>query len=209
MEKNIALNYIANILTDEKLPETPFYNITSNRSMLVAGIPTLVVGWEKTKEEYPGTSIIEWKIENNLYWTYSKYERRDKYEDNIKRFNDLAVKDTIEKIKYTFFDVILDNGAHLKGFLDFLANTAKKTVYIFKDMIYLYSGVGGDGQERVIGVSLRDCEYIDPGLKKKIFSTIYSNDNITFIKSSDPIFKQLDYKLRCKSYILPFLYGSC
>lgn len=209
MRKNIALNYIANILTNEKITEMPFYNVTSDRSLLVAGIPTLVVGWEKVKEEYPGTSIIEWKIGNNLYWTYSKYERRDKYEDNVKKFNDLAVKNVIDKVKYVFFDVILDDGVRLNNFLDFLANATRKTIFISRDMIYLYSGGSNDGKERVIGVSLRDCEYIDPNLKKKIFSVIYSNDNITFIKSSDPIFKQLDYKLRCKSYILPFLYGSC
>jgi hypothetical protein len=102
------MKYIANILTDEPFNEGELYNVVRDKDKLVPDIPTLIVGWERTKAEYPDASIIEWQVADNVYWTYGKYERRDKYEANVKKFQDLSFKKFVESLKYVFYDVILE-----------------------------------------------------------------------------------------------------
>jgi hypothetical protein len=156
------MKYIANILSDEQFSDTELYNIVKEKKDLVPGIPTLIIGWDRVKEMYPNASIIEWKISDNVFWTYGKYERRDKYEATVKNFQDLAFKKFIEKLDYVFYDV-LTSPDRFNSFLMSLLSETKKTIYITGDMLYIYYA----GTKKVIGISLRDCDYLDETLKKR------------------------------------------
>ena len=92
------MKYIANILTSDPFSASELYNVTTERDSLIGGIPTLIIGWERAKSEYPDASIIDWKLDDDTYWTYGKYERRDKFEENTKRFGELALKKFIDKV---------------------------------------------------------------------------------------------------------------
>ena len=199
----INMKYIANILTDEPFLEVELYNVVKDRDLLVLGIPTLIVGWEKTKKLYQDASIIEWKVAENVYWTYGKYERRDKYETNIKKFKDLALKKYVDSINYVFYDVILSGEERFTKFIELLLSGTQKTIYITGDMMYIHI----DGTRKVVGVSLRDCDYVDETYKKRIFSAIYNNPTVTFLKNNDAISKEVRFKIRGKEYILPYLYS--
>ena len=202
------MRYIANILTDEPFEGSEFYNITNDKDLIIKGIPTLIVGWEKVKELYPGTSIIEWKVKDGVYWTYGKYEKRDRYEENVKKFMDMTFKNCVESVRYVFFDVLLYGENKISGFIDTLRGnnvqigTNVKTAYASDNMLYVYIETTGT----VYGISLRDCDYIDETYKKRIFSAIYENQTIKLLKNSDDSIKKVRYKVRDRSYILPYLF---
>ena len=197
------MKYIANILTDEPFNEGELYNVVRDKDKLVPDIPTLIVGWERTKAEYPDASIIEWNVTDNVYWTYGKYERRDKYEVNIKKFQDLSFKKFVESLKYVFYDVMLDGEDRFTKFIELLLSNAQKTVYITGDMMYIYI----DYTKKVVGVSLRDCDYLGETYKKRIFSAMYNNPSVILLKNNDAISKEIRLKTRGKAYILPYLYS--
>jgi hypothetical protein len=197
------MKYIANILTDEPFNEGELYNIVRDKKELVPDIPTLIIGWESTKAEYPDASIIEWKVADNVYWTYGKYERRDKYEVNIKKFQDLSFKKFVESLKYVFYDVMLEGEDRFIKFIELLLSNVQKTVYITGDMMYIHI----DYTKKVVGVSLRDCDYLGETYKKRIFSAMYNNPSVILLKNNDAISKEIRFKTRGKAYILPYLYS--
>ena len=197
------MKYIANILTDEPFNEGELYNVVRDKDELVPDIPTLIIGWEKTKGEYPDASIIEWEVADNVYWTYGKYERRDKYEVNVKKFQDLSFKKFVESLKYVFYDVMLDGEDRFTKFIELLLSNIQKTVYITGDMMYIYI----DYTKKVVGVSLRDCDYLGETYKKRIFSAMYNNPSVILLKNNDAISKEIRFKTRGRAYILPYLYS--
>lgn len=197
------MKYIANILTEDPFNEGEFYNVVRDKCDLVDGIPTLIIGWEKTKELYPDASIIEWEVADNVYWTYGKYERRDKFETFTKKFNDLALKKFIESVNYVFYDVITEKPERFEKFIELLLSNMGKTIYVTGDMMYinyLY-------MTKVVGVSLRDCDFVDETYKKRIFSALYNNPSVKMLKNNDSISKEARYKTRGKPYIIPYLYA--
>lgn len=197
------MKYIANILTDEPFNEGELYNVVRDKEKLIPGIPTLIIGWERTKAEYPDASIIEWKVADNVYWTYGKYERRDKYEVNIKKFQDLSFKKFVESLEYVFYDVLLTPPERFESFLASLGSDNQKTIYVTGDMMYLYY----NGTNKVVGLSLRDCDYLNEFTKKRIFSSVYNSNTVNLLKNNDEISKEIRYKAKGRAYILPYLYS--
>ena len=197
------MKYIANILTDEPFNEAELYNVVRDSKDLIPDIPTLIVGWERTKSEYPDASIIEWKVTDNVYWTYGKYERRDKYEANVKNFQDLSFKKFVDSLEYVFYDVLISTAEKLDSFLSSLASGAEKTIYVTGDMMYIYYS----GTNKVVGLSLRDCDYLEDTLKKRIFSDIYNSKTINLLKNNDEISREVRFKAKGRAYILPYLYS--
>ena len=197
------MKYIANILTDEPFDEGELYNVVRDKKKLIPDIPTLIIGWERTKAEYPDASIIERKVSDNVYWTYGKYERRDKYEVNIKKFQDLSFKKFVESLEYVFYDVLLTPPERFESFLASLASDNQKTIYVTGDMMYLYY----NGTNKVVGLSLRDCDYLNDFTKKRIFSSVYNSNSVNLLKNNDEISKEIRYKAKGRAYILPYLYS--
>lgn len=197
------MKYIANILTDEPFAESELYNVVRDHNSIVPDIPTLIIGWDKTKELYPDASIIEWKVVENVYWTYGKYERRDKYEVNVKKFQDLAFKKYVDSVNYVFYDIFLTDTKRFDSFIASLGDNVRKTAYISSDMMYICY----EGCNKVIGLSLRDCDYLNENYKKRIFSAIYNKQTVNLLKNNDTISKEVRLKVRGRVYILPYLYS--
>lgn len=197
------MKYIANIFTDESFNGIPLYNVTSARSDLISGIPTLIIGWDKTKKEYPEASIIEWKVSDDVYWTYGKYEKRDRYEINIKRFQDLAFKKFIDLLEYVFYDVLTSSENKFESFLNSLVSDVRKTIYVSGDMMYIYY----EKTNKVIGLSLRDCDYLETNIKKRLFSYVFQSQTINLLKNSDEVPKEIRFKIKGRQYLIPYLYS--
>lgn len=197
------MKHIANILTSDPFSASELYNVTAERASLIPGIPTLIIGWERTKEEYPDASIIEWQVANDVYWTYGKYERREKFEEKFKKFEELAIKKFIESASYTYYDILLGGKERFESFVKFMQRTTpEKTVYVSGDMMYIYAS-----NMEVIGVSLRDCDYMDPTFKKILFSTIYNNQSIKVLKNNNEISREIRYKFKNREYMVPYIFS--
>ena len=78
--------YVGNIITSSKIEDDNF-KICRKLETIDDSLPTLIVGWEKTKEIYgEEVSILHKKIDDKTQWTFSTKERKVDYDKDIKRF---------------------------------------------------------------------------------------------------------------------------
>lgn len=192
---------IANIITDGFFENNGLYNVIKDKEALIKGIPTLVIGWTKTKALYPNANIIEWKISDNLYWTWGNRERRDRHEMDIERFKNIAIKQFIKPIKYTFLSVLTASDNTFNKFMSSISNEQKKTIYIENDMVYICY----NGNPNIIGTYLLDFDYI--GYDKKLFfSKMFANHNNIIIKNGQDIPFKLKILFKNNLYVIPYLF---
>ncbi len=150
---------IANILTDKKFTEdSTFYNVVSSVDGLIPNLPTLIIGWNFAKSLYPDANIVNWKINDNTYFTFGSREKRSAYLKRIEKFKEIAVDNFIKSVKYEFFSVITKSNHEKAEFLNFIVNgSEKKDIYIANNgMMYIYI----PSKNAVYGILLSDVEYI-------------------------------------------------
>lgn len=192
------MKFIANILTDKPFVNTELYNVVNDKDNLIDGIPTLVIGWEYTKKMYENANILEWEIDRNTYWTYGKREKRNRYEENLEKFRELALYRFIKSVKYSYFNILISSNEE-KEYVWSLIDTNGTYVYLNNDMVYAFD----EQENKVIGFSLRDIDYLKKD-RKKVLSKIYSNTNLIEVK--DNLSWETKNALRNYSYVIPFLW---
>ena len=132
------MKFIANILTDKPFKDNDLYNVVSDKNNLIDGIPTLVVGWEYTKKLYPEASILNWEVGNNVYWTYGNREKRNKYEENIVKFRQLALTKFIKSVKYKFYGLLTTTDEEKEYILNLIGKDSGSFIYMNYDMVYIF-----------------------------------------------------------------------
>ena len=169
---------------------------------MIGGIPTLVVGWEYTKKLYPEASILNWEIGNNVYWTYGNREKRNKYEENIVKFRQLALTKFIKSVKYKFYGLLTTTDEEKDYILNLIGKDSGSFIYMNYDMVYIFDVENNI----VIGFSLRDIDYMGKE-RKGIFSKIYRNQNNNIIDIKDSLTWDTKNALRNCNYVIPYLYA--
>ena len=192
------MKFIGNIVTDTRIDLPKLYNIVRKKEDIIKDIPTLIIGYKKVNDLYDNFSMLDWEIEYNVYWTYGRRERGERYLDDIERFQQLCFNKMVKSIKYYLFNVLIEGVDKKKRFFEFLKNDTPKTVYINNDMAYIYSE-----NKHVVGISLRDIEYCG-GNKKKTLSILLKNK---VINSNEVFMNNFLYDLKNIPYIIPYLYG--
>lgn len=192
------MKYIANILTDKKFVDNNLYNVVDDKNKLINNIPTLVIGWEYTKKMFPNANILNWEIDRNTFWTYGNREKRNRYEENLKKFREISLIRLIKSIKYEFKSVLCMDKEEKINFLNCFKQE-NANVYINNDMIYLLNDVN-----KVIGVSLRDIDYIN-GDRKKFLSDIYKTCKVISL-NNDNIAYDIKIIINKYSYVVPYLF---
>ena len=194
------MRFLANILTEKKFPNEGIYNVVSNKSELIDNIPTLVIGWEFTKINYPEVNILDWEINPTTYWTFGMREKRQRYEEDIKRFKKNIFNQLVKEVKYEYINLLTKNEG-VDNLITVLKYADKINVYICDDMLYIMC----KNTNIIYGYSLKDIEYLNRS-KKEIFSTIYSNECITFINNIDDLSTEIKTALKNNYYIIPYLF---
>lgn len=196
------MKFIANILTDKNISFNELYNVVKTKDNIINGIPTLVIGWEYTKNMYPNANILDWEVEKNVYWTYGSRERRNKYEENIEKFKDLVLKHFVKSIKYEYYNILTISEDTKKYIFNLMEDSAGTNIYVFSDMLYILDR----STQKVIGLSLRDIDYMGKD-RKKIFAKIYGNVNNNFITlDGDVLSWEIRNALRNYNYAIPYLF---
>ena len=123
------MKYIANILTDKLFSDSELYNVVSSKDSLIEGIPTLVVGWEFAKLNYPKVSVIDWKIEDGVYWTFGNRERRSAFEDRTKKFKEMAINQFIKSVEYRNVNILTSTNEEKTEFMKTLSCSEGVKIY--------------------------------------------------------------------------------
>lgn len=192
--------FLANILTSENFKKSKFYNVTPDISKLIPGVTTLIVGWDRVKELYPDASILNWKINENTYWTYGKRVKREKYEKDIASFEKLVINNVYKNTEYVFFNVLITTKEEKKEFFLFLQDDSQKFLLISNNMFYIYSV----NSKKTYGISLSDIDY-EGGDRKIFLEKILRNKNNILVKERDYITFDVKDLIANKKYIIPYL----
>ena len=196
------MRYLGNIVTDSRINNLEHYNVVKTIDKVISDIPTLIVGYHKTISIYGNNfSILDWKIGDNIYWTYGRRERGDRFLEDIEKFKTLCLNYMIKTVDYRLFNILLESVDRKKEFLSYIKDKKDKIVYIDDDMVYLY-----EDNKHVMGFSLRDIEY-SGGNKKKILSILLSDEKNKVLNSKDVFNNEFNITLKNKPYIIPYLYS--
>ena len=190
---------IGNILTKEKFnDDDELYNIINDINNINNSLPTLIINWEYAKELYPESSILEWEINENTYWTFSKRKRRNRYEEDIKRFKELCINILIKNIKYEFMDILTMSCNEKKSFISLLKDDKYKSCVLKNDMVFILYD-----KKIVYGVSLRDIDYKGDD-RKKFLKQLYQNKMVEVIEKPQISYEMVNL-LKNNEYILPYI----
>ena len=191
---------IGNIVSTSSVSVSEDFNVVQSLDEIIQGLPTLIVGWDYVKKNYPDYDVTDRKLADNLYWTVKKTEKRDIYEEDLFYFTQNTYNGLVKDIDYYFLDPFSFNRKQLVRLLKKL-NTCKSISYHHDNMVYIYV------EDYILGIDISLMEFI--GFKyDKIIDKIKQKSSIFLTK--DMIF--IEYKHRIENFenqvkYLPVLYS--
>ena len=159
--------------------------------------PILVRGVEEAEKQGKEFSILNKRLDSNLFWTFGKTERRTDHERDIQNFYEYVLNKSIKNIKYYYINIFKLRYNKVKKLLDIIYNTNKKYIYINNDIIYIYYN------NYILGISLTMTDYMGVDRKKIIRKLRQNKYNIVYYHNTflDEKMKEIANK---KQYILPY-----
>jgi hypothetical protein len=129
---------VGNIISKESFTGIP-NNFNILEEVKNNEIPNLIVGWELTKTLYPEASILRKKIKDNVYWTFSSVEKRNIFENDLKKFIEKSYKDYTKKIKFFNIDPIIYKINNIDELIIKIKNVANGFAYLYLNkVVYVY-----------------------------------------------------------------------
>ena len=194
--------YIGRIITKSKNFDTlDFVDITSDTTKIDNTIPTLIVGRQTAETLYGRENIhvLDKKVGDSVYWTYSKLDRRNEFERDIDKFNAKLYKNLVSNIEYKYISPFTATFTDIKGLLNILQHKSEKIVYIFEQHLYiLYNNT-------VYGLSFTEMQYIGV-TREKIMGKIIGGKNIKMVKNNNFLSRNMRKMIKDSKIIIPYAY---
>lgn len=160
--------------------------------------PILIVGWEKAKAMPQYTSILERKLDENLYWTFGKTESRQDLEIDLQRFYKLIYDKVLSKIRYYYINVINIKYNKIKKLIEYIYSPIDKHIYVSGEMVYISYMSNG-----ILGISLTILEYC--GIQKaKVMKKLAACRYNHIIEANTKYLYKLKKVLANKKYAVPY-----
>lgn len=191
--------FLGRIISNSKQLDVPFFIEITDKCDNYS-IPTLIIGKKRAIELFgvENIHVLDKKIQENVYWTFAKNERRVDFEEDLKNFINLLVKKIDFSVNYYFINIFTEKYSFLKKFINYIYSDELKSVYVIKKHIYIYSG------KSVIGLSRYDLDYIGVD-SDKVINKIKSNPkNIVFTENE--IRPDIVKFSKSSNIIVPYLY---
>ena len=192
--------YLGRIISKRPIADLPEY-IEVSDTFVDDGVPTLVVGKKVTAELFGPESmkVLDKRIRGEVYWTFSKFERRTDFEDDVKWFVDHTVQLADAGLQYYFVNIFTESVTFLKKFVRYVRSAKKKSVYNNGVHLFFYSG------KQVIGLSLDDCEYAGIS-REKILSKIERNPYNKLFTASEFLTPKMSASVRNNDKLVPYIH---
>lgn len=187
---------IANIYTTTKF-DNELYNVTDKKESLIAGIPTLIIGWSNVKRLFPNADILNWKINDDTYWTFGKRERRSEYESRVDKFLEIAICELDKHVVYRYINLLTATTEEKNALFGKLTSESTKSVLKYYDMLYLTE----EDYNVVYGISLRDIDYEGKD-RNCVINLAKKNKSITYIEEDEcGVCNDIISKMKNKVYL--------
>lgn len=158
--------------------------------------PILIVGWDNAKQ-FEGYNILDRKLSEGVFWTFSRAENRYEFEKDLKKFYSYLFDNITKYIIYNYIDIYKLKYSKLKELYRIFISKERNYIYISNDMMYAVR----DGI--ILGVSFPMLEYCGIS-REKVLKKIKENrsDGIIYDNSKDVI--KLGRFLGNKKYAIPY-----
>ena len=195
------MKIIGNIVTNTKFTISERFNFVESFDDIIQDIPTLIIGFDEIETLVPDFNIFEHKINDELFWTFHKNEKKDKFNEIVIEFIDYCFSVLVKDVKYIYIDPIHYSGSKLKKISKKISElTNPKGIIVDNRVIYIY------GDNMIFSFDTDVCELVD--IKKdtliekygKVVGGFLDYESI-FIKYGSDI-----SSLNDKVMYLPFLY---
>lgn len=198
--------HIATIVTDDNIRFSDFIRIVKPEEYTDDGSYALIIGKDNVSRLFPYYKIkyIDRKIDNRHFWTFSKFEKRNIYENDIDVFKEFVFKKVFKNVKYKPIEVLYCRFTLLKKYINILRGDGKKITFISDNGVYVYY------DNHIYGISLDECEYV--GItRERLINFLKGCNNVTilfsdkFLSGNDRVVNESDIKY------VPYLYflGNC
>ena len=192
------MNKLGYIVTDRKISNVKeFVGVVDDISLADPTKPVLIVGIDLAKKYIDNFSILDKKVNDNLFWTFKKTENRVDFENDINYFYNYIINNITKNIKYYYINILKLKYNKIKKLYNILFSSEKKYIYISNNMLYiLYNG-------NVLGISISILEYIKIDTKK-FFRKLYSNQNNIICTNASDCVKSIKAEIGNKKYVVPY-----
>lgn len=146
-------------------------------------LPSLIIGWNKTKKLYSGkASILNKTIDTKTFWTFNPKEKIQDFNEDIDKFIELLTTDFVKNINYTLIDPIVFNVNNINKLSEIIGDNIDVT-YVVDDMIYYLKNNIIFGMDisviEFIGINKKEVFwYLENNSKKIIFEDYAQNSYI-------------------------------
>ena len=191
---------VANIVSTNKVSVSDEFNVVTSLDNIIQGLPTLIIGFDVVNKKYPDFNILSKQLGPNLFWTFKRTEKRDKYEEDLTWFMSYAYQEFVKDLSYVFVDPIQYPLRSIKKILRKMESLTNPVAYYNGRMVYVY------GDNITFGIDIKLLNFI--GLKtEKIISKIKSKSSV-FLDGDKII---IEYKKNVEALgnqvrYIPFLY---
>jgi hypothetical protein len=129
---------IGNIIIDDYIKLDNKFNIIKSLDDIIPNIPTLVVGLDNAKKLDVKLNYLERKIDDNIFWTFNKKEKRVLFEEDLFYFIEHSYTLFREKISFKFIDLILSYSEDINNIFNKIKESNNVISFIYIDMVYVF-----------------------------------------------------------------------
>lgn len=192
---------IANIVSHNEVRVSGNFRVVKTLDECIQGLPTLIVGWDLVNKYFPNFDILNKKIEENIYWTFMRSEKRDVYEEDLIYFIRSVYQQLIMDFQYIFVDVVLFSPRKLLKVVKKIYKLKNIITYQHDQMLYIFAEklIFGIDLELLRFVGINDIKVID---KLRRLSDVFLTKDIIFIDYKQSV-QILDYQVK----YVPFLFS--
>lgn len=164
--------------------------------------PTLLIG-KKNSEELIGKEkikVLDREIRKNLYWTYSKVEKRNEYEKDVEEFYQNLFKHIKKHVYYKCIDLYNTSYSEIKNILTQIGGDNVNYIYVTDNHVYIYNLC------EIIGISLNELNFLNIN-KDKIIDKLKKNRNNILIFNDFFLKNGIKKYINGNKILIPYLYS--
>lgn len=174
---------IGNIITSDSLKVDENFNVVDSLDGIIEGIPTLIIGLDNVKKIETKLNFVDRKLDDLIYWTFSKKEKRVLFEEDLFYFIENSYKYVKDSVEYIFIDFILFSDRKVGKIFNKIKESNDNITFVNERMIYIYS------DKYLFGIDLKQVEFL--GYNLELFLVKIKELSMVFLNNADIL---IEYK---------------
>jgi len=152
---------IGNVVCKKHIKIDKNFNLIKLTNEIIEGLPTLIVGLDNAKSFTDKISYLDRKINTNTFWTFTRLEKRDLFEEDLFYFIKFSYDELLKSANFKFIDLILSDSNEINKVFNNIKSSDRVITFSYENMVYVHINY------MIYGFDLRQVDYI--GKSKNIF----------------------------------------